>query len=306
MSNSGDAVRLSQRDIMKQRSATTAASTFAVLTMGLSYLVFWGPLALFQVPTISFVANVRGPIWAIALFFLGGFVPSAVAIALTRLFEGREGVRMLLRRTLQFKLGWRWYLAAILVIALGAAGQVLINRLLGQLFDFSLYLTQLPSFIPLIIIGPLSEEYGWRGYFLPKLQQRWSALISSIVVGSVWALWHLPLFFIVGASQHELHLPFIGFLWGTIAVSVLMTWVNNTTGNSLWAAIFLHWLYTYAFQVNLTGITRSTAYNWLEVTPYVLIALVVLVVWGPERMARNSSEVARATAGGQSVQPNNI
>jgi len=273
---------------MKQRSSTMEAVVFATITIGLSYLVFWGPIALFGVPTISFVANIRGPIWAIVLFLLGSFVPSVVAIVLTRLFEGREGLRMLLRRTLQFNLGWRWYLAAILVVALGAAGQILINQLLGNPFNMSLYLSQLPSFIPLIIIGPLSEEYGWRGYFLIKLQQKWNALSSSIVVGIVWAFWHLPLFFMVGTSQHELYLPFVGFLVGTIAVSVLMTWVNNNTENSMWAAIFLHWLYTYAAQVNSTGVTRSTAYNWLEMTPYVLIALVVLIVWGPKRLTRGS------------------
>ena len=62
---------------------------------------------------------------------------------------------------------------------------------------------------------------------------------------------------------------------GVLGNDVRMTWVNNNTRNSLWAAIFLHWLYTYAVQVNSTGITRSIAYNWLEMLPYVLMALVV-------------------------------
>lgn len=281
---------------MKQRSSTMEAVVFAALTLGLSYLVFWGPIALAGVPTISFVANIRGPVWAIVLFLLGGFVPSVVAILLTGLFEGREGVRRLLRRSLQFNLGWRWYLASILVVALGAAGQILINRLLGNPFNLSLYLSQLPSFIPLIILGPLSEEYGWRGYLLVKLQQRWNALSSSLIVGIVWGLWHLPLFFMVGTSQHELHLPFVVFLVGTIAVSVLMTWVNNNTRNSIWAAIFLHWLYTYAGQVNSSGVTRSAAFNWLEMTPYVLIALVVIIVWGPKRLTRISTQAPEAIA----------
>lgn len=288
---------------MKQRNPITAAIAFVVLTLGLSYLVFWGPIALFQVPTISFVAHIRGPQWAIALFLLGGFVPSVIAIVLTRLFEGRDGIRMLLQRALQFNLGWRWYLAAVLVVVLGAAGQILINQLLGHSFDFSLYLSQLPSFIPLIIIGPLSEELGWRGYLSIKLQQRWNALTASIAVGIVWALWHLPLFFMVGTSQHELHIPFLGFMVGTSAISVLMTWVNNNSRNSLWAAIFFHWLYTYTVQVNSTGITWSTAYNWFAMTPYVLMALAVLIVWGPQRLARNSSKATRVKAGGLSVQP---
>ena len=73
-------------------------------------------------------------------------------------------------------------------------------------------MAQLGSFLPLLIIGPLSEEIGWRGYALERLQTRWNALTSSLIVGLVWALWHLPLFMMVGTSQHELGIPFIGFL----------------------------------------------------------------------------------------------
>jgi membrane protease YdiL (CAAX protease family) len=231
------------------------------------------------------------------LFLLGGFVPSVAAIVLTRIFEGTEGVRSLLRRTLQFNLGLRWYLGALVIVLVGAAGQIAINSLLGNQFNLSLYLSQLPSFIPLIIIGPLSEEYGWRGYLLIKLQQKWNALISSIMVGIAWGLWHLPLFFVVGASQHELHLPFGGFLIGTVAISILMTWVNNNTKNSMWAAIFLHWLYTYGAQVNATGVTRSTAYNWLEMLPYVLVAIFVLIIWKPKQLVRTKGGAPRTSAG---------
>ena len=101
----------------------------------------------------------------------------------------------------------------------------------------------------------------------------------------------------VGTSQRELHLPFIGFLVGAMAVSVLMTWVNNNTRNSMWAAIFLHWLYTYSAQVTSTGVAPSTAYNWLELTPYILIALVVLIIWGPKRLTRSSTNGTLAHAG---------
>lgn len=271
---------------MKQRSALAEASIFAVITLGLSYFVFWGPIALLRVPAISFVAGVRGPIWAIILFIAGGFVPSIVGILLARIFEGREGVKRLLGSTFRFRLGWRWYLAIIIVVALAAAGQLLVNRLLGNRFDMSLYISQLPSFIPLILLGPLSEEYGWRGYFLAKLQEKWSALGSSVAVGIVWALWHLPLFFMVGVMQYELHLPFAGFLAATVAISVLMTWVSNNTGSSMWAAILYHWLSTYASQVNSTGVIRSVAYNWLEPIPFLLVALAVIVIWGPRKLSR--------------------
>lgn len=206
------------------------------------------------------------------------------------LFDGSEGVKRFLKRAIQFHLGWRWYFATVLVVALGALGQILIYGSLGNHFNLSLYLYQLPSLIPLIVLGPLSEEYGWRGYFLVKLQQKWNALVSSLVVGAVWGLWHLPLFFIIGTSQHELHLPIAAFLVGTACVSVLMTWVNNNTQNSIWAAILFHWLYTYTVQVNSTGIARSTSYNWLEIMPYLLMALVVVIVWGQKNLKHDGTK----------------
>jgi membrane protease YdiL (CAAX protease family) len=270
---------------MKRHKAIFEGLLFSAITLCLSYLVFWGPIAIFRVPTISFVSNVRGPIWAVILFFIGGFVPSLVAIILTRIREGTDGLKSLLQRCLQFRLGLRWYLSIVIVVLLGSAGQLLIHSLLGNSFNFSLYLAQLPSFIPLIIIGPISEELGWRGYLLSKLQLKWNAIVSSVFIGIVWAFWHLPLFFLIGTSQHELHLPFIGFLVGTVAVSIIFTWINNNTNSSIWAAILLHWLYTYAAQVNSTGVTRSPEYNWLEFSPYVLIAIVLLAIWKPKHLS---------------------
>ncbi len=272
---------------MQQNShAVKEASVFFALTLGLSYCVFWGPLALFQIPTISFVSNITGPAWAIALFITGGYVPSLVGVLLTWIWEGRPGLRQLGRRTVQFKIGWRWYLAVVLVVILPTAGQLLIIRLLGQMFDYRLFLIQLGSAIPLLILGPLSEELGWRGYALDRLQSRWNALISSSIVGVGWALWHYPLFFMVGTSQHELHIPFIGFLCGLIAVSILFTWLQNNTEGSIWTAIFFHWIYTYSSQVIASGVTRSPLYNWLEYVPYILTAMIVVIVWRPKTLRR--------------------
>jgi uncharacterized protein len=112
---------------MDDRKAFREAILFSGITLGLSYFVFWGPIALFKIQTVSFVSNIRGPLWAIVLFIIGGFVPSLVAIILTLAREGAKGLGALLRRSLQFKLGLRWYLAIVLVVLLGATGQILLN-----------------------------------------------------------------------------------------------------------------------------------------------------------------------------------
>ena len=192
---------------MKRWKTVKEAYAFLGLTLAFSYFVFWGPLALFKIPTISFVSDVKGPAWAIALYLVGGFVPSLLAIFLTWKKEGLSGLRLLGRRIIQFKLGWRWYMFTFLIVIAGTAGQLTINKLLGNTFNGHLFWAQLGSFLPLLILGPLSEEIGWRGYALERLQTRWNALTSSLIVGLVWALWHLPLFMMVGTSHHELGDP---------------------------------------------------------------------------------------------------
>ena len=151
-------------------------------------------------------------------------------------------------------------------------GQLIIISLTGQAFDMTLFVAQLGSFLPLLIFGPLSEEIGWRGYALDRLQTKWNAFVSALIVGLVWGLWHGPLFAMVGTSQHELAIPFAGFLVGMMAVSVLFTWLHNNTAGSIWTAIFFHWLYTYSAQVVASGVTRSVLYNWLGYVPYIIIA----------------------------------
>jgi hypothetical protein len=233
------------------------------------------------------VSDVKGPFWAIALFLIGGFVPSLLAIFLTWKKEGVSGLRLLGRRIIQFKLGWRWYVFTFLIVIAGTAGQLTINKLIGNTFNGILFLTQLGNFLPLLILGPLSEEIGWRGYALGRLQTRWNALTSSLIVGLVWALWHLPLFMMVGTSQHEWGLPFFGFLVGLMANSIIYTWLYNNTHQSLWSAILLHWLWTYATQVLYSGVTRSPLYNWLECLPYVIMAVVVVLIWKPQTLSRS-------------------
>jgi membrane protease YdiL (CAAX protease family) len=271
---------------VKSTKTVKEAYIFLGLTLVFSWFVFWGPLALFKIPTISFVSDVKGPAWAITVFIIGGFVPSLLAIFLTWKKEGVSGLRRLGQRILQFKLGWRWYGFIFLIVIAGTAGQLTIYNLLGNTFNGDLFLAQLGSLLQLLILGPLSEEIGWRGYALERLQTRWNALISSLIVGLVWALWHLPLFMMVGTSQYELGIPFAGFLITLMAVSVLCTWLYNNTQQSLWSAILLHWLWTYAAQVLYSGATRSPLYNWLECLPYVIMAVVVVLIWKPQTLSR--------------------
>jgi membrane protease YdiL (CAAX protease family) len=276
--------------MMKTRpGAIKEAAWFFALTLGICYVILWGPLVVFQVPAISFVDKTVGPIWAVVLYMIGGFVPSLVTLGLTWLWEGKAGLKSMWQRVIQFRIGWRWYLTAVGLVVFGTAGQLLIMRLLGQVFDMRIFLVQLPSLLPLFVIGPLSEELGWRGYAQDRLQTRWNGLVSGLVVGVFWALWHLPLFFLPGTSQHELSMPFFSFFFGVVGQSVLFAWLHNRTQGSIWTAIFYHWVFTYAAQVIASGVTRSPLYNWLEYSPYILLALVVGLIWRGKRGAAGLS-----------------
>ena len=126
-----------------------------------------------------------GPPWAIMMFIIGGFVPSLTAILLSWKQKGKVGLNHLIHRVFQLNIGWRWYLAIITIVVVGTFGQLAIIWIMGQQFDGTLFMLQLSSALPLIILGPLSEEIGWRGYALDRLQTKWNALLSSVILGLV-------------------------------------------------------------------------------------------------------------------------
>ena len=264
---------------------------FFGLTLGLTYLVFWGPLAVLGIPGAS-LSGASGPPWAIALYVFGGFIPSLVAIFLN--WRGKT-LRALWKRLDPRTVNPKWHLAILGVVLLGTVGQLTVIQLLGYAFDSSLFLTRLIMLLPLLILGPLSEELGWRGYALDRLQARWSALASSLILGVIWSLWHLPLFYIIGTSQYLYDISFLGFMLGTTTISVLYTWAYNNTGNSIWSAVFFHWMYTYALDTLGVGMAPPPAdYQWLQYVPYLIIAVVVVAIWGPKTLTRQQSKVARS------------
>jgi membrane protease YdiL (CAAX protease family) len=86
--------------------------------------------------------------------------------------------------------------------------------------------------------GPLQEEFGWRGYALPRLQGRFNALVSSIIIGFMWGLWHLPYFFI--GTELTYAYGIIPQIITAILLSILLTWLFNNTGGSVLVALIFH------------------------------------------------------------------
>jgi membrane protease YdiL (CAAX protease family) len=267
---------------MDHKSASMQqVSIFFGLTLGLTYLVFWGPLAVLGIPGAS-LSGASGPPWAVALYVIGGFTPSLVAIILN---WRANNLRLMWKRLYPRTVNLKWHLIILGVVILGTVGQLIVIQLLGYTFDVSLFMSRVMMLFPLFILGPLSEELGWRGYALERLQTRWNALTSSLILGVIWSLWHLPLFYIIGTSQNLYEISFLGFMLGTTTISILYTWAYNNTGGSIWSAVFFHWVYTYALDTLSIGmIPPSTIYQWLQYGPYILIMAIVVIIFGPEKL----------------------
>jgi len=108
----------------------------------------------------------------------------------------------------------------------------------------------IPFMLFLFIFGPFPEELGWRRYALDGLQDRMNPVAASLLLGTIWAFWHFPLFLMQGTYQHELGLgsaAFWQFIISAILISVFFTWIYNNNQNSILSASLFH------FSVNLTG-----------------------------------------------------
>jgi len=181
----------------------------------------------------------RSPLGA-GLLLLGAFAPSLVALWLTARAEGGEGIGALLARILRWRVGARWYLFAVGYIPAIKLTAALIHRATtGAWPRFggeAWYL--IPAAIAFSTPFQAGEEIGWRGYALPRLAARFGLARASILLGLVWACWHLPQFFIPEVDTYGQ--SFFVFVVQVTALSVAMAWLYARTNGSLLLVMLLH------------------------------------------------------------------
>ncbi len=218
----------------------------------LAFLISW----CVWIPTIRPLQGLRTfdvPVWAVVLLLVGAAGPSIAAIIVTHAIGGTRAVKESLADFLRWNVGLRWYAVVIFLwIVLFVAAVPVCAAASGQ--PPVLHPTQALLLIPTyaywflfaLPTGPCLEELGWRGFALPQLQQRYSALSSGVIVGVAWCLWHFPLFFVPGLSlpggETILTAP-TQIVWtglGTIGASIIFTWVYNNTRGSLLLAVLFH------------------------------------------------------------------
>lgn len=225
-----------------------------------------------------------------------GFV--VAALSMTAILDGRAGVGALLRRFLIWRVGARWYVVVLLgpvVVDLAGIAVDALQRGAVPAFDRPLALQIIGPSLGLWVALPLfflfgvltnGEEIGWRGYAQPRLQARHSAVVASLVVGVLWAFWHVPKFLTAGSGQDY---PFWLFLLDTLAKAIVFAWVFNSTRGSLLTVTLLHAsLNTSAvFLPILPTATGDERTLMITVGLRCLIAIVVVTVAGAAQLTRS-------------------
>lgn len=226
---------------------THQLGAFFLVTFAFSW-AFWIPSAVMFVGAADSDALITSP-WFVALQTAGAVGPSIVALGLTGALYGRPAVRAMLGRFKPQRSLLRWYvLAAIVAPTLTLIAMALEALAFGEPFvDAESGLAEMAAemgwvtavaLLPVVLVSqlfssPLLEEAGWRGFALPKMQARASALAASIGLGIIWGVWHLPLVVAYGD-------PFAPYLAGIVAYTVLMTWVFNSTAGNLFSVLVFH------------------------------------------------------------------
>lgn len=261
------------------RAPTRASDLWGFLAFSHGWTwLFWGLV-------VGQGVDVWSTPWALALFAVGGLGVPIGGVVMTKRVAGRSGLRDLGRRLIDpTRIGGGWWLVIVGLypaLKLTAGGLAVLFGMADVPFrwDEARALVVHPGELILylgfvLLLGPLPEEVGWRGYLLDRLQLRFSALGASVLVGLAWFAWHAPLFFMVGYYARADGAP-DPFQFGMAIVfgAVLYTWIYNHTGRSILAAVLFH------FSGNVSGELLNAPDAVYAYETYLTAFVVLLVVW---------------------------
>jgi membrane protease YdiL (CAAX protease family) len=211
--------------------------------------------------------------------------PTISAIIISGIIGGEQEIKQILQGFLIWRIHPKWYFGALFILIAPLIFGV-IYALMG--FDtpgINPLLTPISFMLGLLNTlhyGPLSEEAGWRGFALPRLQEKYNALTSSVILGVLWACWHLPLYIVQTRMSFFIYLPLV------IALSILFTWLYNNTKGSLIIAIIVHFCANFGepLIVRELGLIPQNLFfivGGILLIPYLLL---VIAYFGPSKLSR--------------------
>ena len=230
-----------------------------------------------------------------------GYMPTLAAVIVTRATKGKEGVRALFRKLLVARVGFRWYAFAIFGFGVLSVAAIMLYNVFGGSPTVSILSKDAPPFsgpiamllnivLLFVIVGVVNgEELAWRGFALPRLQAKYNALTSSLILGVLWALFHLPLFFTLTGSSQAGESP-VGFLISTVSLTILYTWMYNHTRGSVLMAYLFHAAantWTRVFSID----HGSATIGWILTGLITLAAVIVVLTSGADNLSRTATRI---------------
>ncbi len=232
-------------------------------------------------------------------FSSGRSARARLGLILAAIEGGRPAVRELLGRALIWRVGIRWWIVALALPILPAVASLYLTATLdpGSARPVLAPWYQLmPTMLFQIVFAGVAEEFGWRGFALPRLQRRHAALTASLIVGAFHSLWHLPLFLLPGegyatmAQEIGLVPAFLGYAGLVISLAVLFSWMFNCTRGSVLIAAAFHGSFN-AWNNYLPITTGGTTALFRYVGLLAVMAAVVAIVFGPTNLGRGPRNV---------------
>ena len=208
--------------------------SFLALTFGLS----WVPMTFFMLfadqltPLIGEMSSTN------PFFLLAVYAPGISGMILIWHHYGLKGLGSFFRRLTLWRAPLQWWLFLLFGIPVLIYAAAAIKGTLNSPFPFASWIMVFPALVQSLLLGPLGEEFGWRGLALPLLQRRFPPFWASILLGVVWAVWHAPAFALSGTPQSAW--SFGPFFLGLIAITVILTPLFNASRGSLLIAILYH------------------------------------------------------------------
>lgn len=223
----------------------------------LTFAITWGLILLFLPFRFYFILRF-GPLDTNRMpyrlyWHLCVYAPAISAFAVVAKRGGFAGLRAYIRRALRWKISIKWYL----VVLVGFPVFYSIDRLIfvaaggnAPPYPFDPWYAVLPSALLSVVTNPAPvEEFGWRGFALPLLQRRYSALTASLILGTIWGCWHLPAFFLIG-PPYTLNVFPVYFIQA-LSLAIIMTALYNATGGNVLIAFLFHWQFHDPFYIDV-------------------------------------------------------
>ncbi len=237
-------------------------------------------------PLAAYVLLVFGLEWLLVLafqtvatplvaLFIGAWLPNIAGVLITAVVDGRDGLRRLFSRVVRWQVEFKWYAIAwwvpVIIVMLALSIYAVSGHALPAIAPEALVI---PLLLVNVILGPLGEELGWRGTALPLMQERWNVITSSLVLGVVWGLYHVPTFILPGLPQNNV--PLLAFLLGAMGLNIFMVWMFNHTHGSLIMPFLAHWAFNFAGSA--TGIYGVPALLWLVAGLWWVVAAAIITL----------------------------